>query len=151
MSKELKGGERLAADALNEYLELIRASDLFVDGDARAEVERVCAAVKFHDRYLMTGNCRSEWNPEPLEDGTRLFGSGAPIRLPGGGKTHGFQLSGLLWTGRWAGWIVHHGLNSPAIATGSVWLGVANNSARRDLRGGDRAFAHWNARMAVAA
>lgn len=150
----MTASERRAADALDEYLTLLRSTPEFDEfrnvrnaDAARVEVDRVAAAVTYPPGYLTKG-AHDAWNPAPLADGTRLLGSGRHIHLPGGGSTCGFALSGLLWRGWWDGWTVEHGLNWPAVACGSVWLGVANNSARVDLT--RDSYAHWMARFSVA-
>jgi hypothetical protein len=132
--------ERRAADALDEYLTLLRSTPEFDEfrnvrnaDAARVEVNRVAAAVTYLPGYLTEG-AHNAWNPAPL---------------PGGGYTYGFALSGLIWRGWWDGWTVEHGLKWPTVTHGSVWLGVANNSARVDLT--RDSYAHWMARFSVAA
>lgn len=133
---------RAASEALDEYIAILHSTDAYqaanpISGQVSLEVNRVMSEVEWRD---------GEWNPLPGPDGCGVIGSGV-WTWGADGKHLRLSLSGLLWSGRWGGFMVQHTLGVSHLATGSVWLGVANNSARVDIaRNHIEAWKLWSAR-----
>lgn len=93
----------------------------------------------------------SAWMPDPNPDGVHPLGSGRWSWGPDG-KVCRLHVDGLLYNYGWVDargdwWRVEHGLQEQK---STVWLGVANNSARRDIPWTDtEAWPTWCARSAL--
>lgn len=145
---------RPALVALDEYLTALRSTGAFVAalderydlGVYRQEVDRQMATMAWRDPDRF-----SAWMPDPNPDGVRPLGSGRWSWGPDG-KVCRLHVDGLLCHHGWVdahgiGWGVEHSLTE---RHAGVWLGVANNSARRDIPWADaEAWPMWCARAAL--
>lgn len=140
-----------AKDALGVYLDAVRATDAHSTakghmGTIRDEIDRVMNAVAWP-----VGDGFQHPNPGP--DGTFPLGPGIWVWTPEGNRV-ALRVDGVLFNRGWTdaagdGWSVQHSLH--ADGGGSVWLGVANNSARHDIdcRHFAESWKLWAAREAV--
>lgn len=151
---------RPAREALDAYLAVLRTAER-VEGDAKAECARVLAecppttpnkyATMYPDDDPRGDMYRRSEDFPP--HGRNMDSPSGPLvwvdRDDPDRKRMVFQLSSVQ---RWSDWTDTDGISWPVCHAlypnghGSVWLGVANNSAREDVTGPTEAFALWSAR-----
>lgn len=119
---------KLAIDALEEYLALVRETPEYLGSSKYINLGTVREEIKLQMETMewFEGN----WYPGNNPDNVYSLGSGIPVWGPEG-CTHMLKLNGIFHMRSWDGWRVEHSLSFDG--TGSVWLGVANNSARYDV------------------
>jgi len=121
---------KLATDALEEYLALVRETPEYLGSSKYIDLGTVRDEIKLQMETMewFEGN----WYPGNNPDNVYSLGSGIPVWGPEG-CTHMLKLDGIFHMRSWDGWRVEHSLSFDG--TGSVWAkqGLTNQTETNKL------------------